>query len=142
VSEQAEGGNARPYVSPSIRGLIKVLAVPANVHLVRVEATVEYPAHWGSPDMYGQGNGDGPEVQAKTVGSVTLQSMRTLLSPEQRRRVSGRMVVTGKQRKQEDVRFYKLVLSPRWMFVVVDGKCESTATCHQDLRVLRRKFSG
>jgi hypothetical protein len=62
VSEQAEGGNARSYVSPSIQGLIKVLAVPANIHLVRVEATAEYLAHWGSADMYGQGNGDGPEV--------------------------------------------------------------------------------
>lgn len=36
--------------------------VPANVHLVHVEATAEYPAHWVSADTYGQGNGDGPEV--------------------------------------------------------------------------------
>ncbi|KAJ7827223.1 hypothetical protein B0H14DRAFT_2595374 [Mycena olivaceomarginata] len=36
--------------------------VPANVHLVHVEATAEYQAHWIAADMYGQGNGDGPEV--------------------------------------------------------------------------------
>ncbi|KAJ7752727.1 hypothetical protein B0H14DRAFT_2635718 [Mycena olivaceomarginata] len=65
MSEQAEGGNARPYVSPSIRGLIKVLAVLANVHLVPVEATVEYPAHWGSPDMYGQEMGTDPRFRLK-----------------------------------------------------------------------------
>ncbi|KAJ6570437.1 hypothetical protein DFH09DRAFT_1313045 [Mycena vulgaris] len=36
--------------------------LPANVHLVHVEATDDYPAHWVSADTYGQGNGDGPEV--------------------------------------------------------------------------------
>ncbi|KAF8207843.1 hypothetical protein K438DRAFT_1962109 [Mycena galopus ATCC 62051] len=36
--------------------------LPANVHLVHVEATDDYPAHWISADTYGQGNGDRPEV--------------------------------------------------------------------------------
>ncbi|KAJ6595417.1 hypothetical protein B0H10DRAFT_2442049 [Mycena sp. CBHHK59/15] len=35
--------------------------LPANVHLVHVEATDDHPAHWVSADTYGQGNGDGPE---------------------------------------------------------------------------------
>ncbi|KAJ7768770.1 hypothetical protein B0H14DRAFT_3591452 [Mycena olivaceomarginata] len=36
--------------------------VPANVNVVEVEATPDYPAHWVEVDTFQQGNGDGSGV--------------------------------------------------------------------------------
>ncbi|KAJ7619673.1 hypothetical protein FB45DRAFT_840119, partial [Roridomyces roridus] len=44
-------------------GMANAAGLPANIHLVHVEATDDYPAHW-VPDTSVSGNGDGPEAAA------------------------------------------------------------------------------
>ncbi|KAJ7060417.1 hypothetical protein C8F01DRAFT_1084159 [Mycena amicta] len=44
--------------------------VPANVHLVHVAATDEYPEHWVTAGSFEQGNGNGPEVYVGTGDGI------------------------------------------------------------------------
>ncbi|KAJ7449772.1 hypothetical protein B0H11DRAFT_2247134 [Mycena galericulata] len=42
--------------------LANAVGAPANVNLVQVEVTADYPAHWVVSETFDQGNGDGPGV--------------------------------------------------------------------------------